>query len=54
MTHLKAGDPAPDFTSSDQDGNSVSLKDFSGKKTGHLFLSPRQYTWLYGAGMQPS
>ncbi|MBX7203331.1 MAG: thioredoxin-dependent thiol peroxidase [Bacteroidia bacterium] len=43
MTHLKAGDPAPDFTSSDQDGNSVSLKDFSGKKL-VIYFYPRDNT----------
>ena len=29
---LKIGDPAPEFTLPDQDGNLVSLKDFAGKK----------------------
>ncbi|MES2592012.1 MAG: thioredoxin-dependent thiol peroxidase [Bacteroidota bacterium] len=32
MTHLKLGDKAPDFKGKDQDSNSVSLKDFKGKK----------------------
>ena len=32
MTHLTEGDKAPDFTAKDQDGNTVSLKDFKGKK----------------------
>ena len=29
---LKQGDKAPGFTLSDQDGNSVSLADFAGRK----------------------
>ncbi len=29
---IKVGDKAPDFTLTDQNGNKVSLKDFSGKK----------------------
>jgi thioredoxin-dependent peroxiredoxin len=32
MTHLKEGDNAPAFTSKDQHGNKVSLKDYKGKK----------------------
>lgn len=32
MTALKEGDKAPAFSSTDQDGNPVSLKDFKGKK----------------------
>ena len=32
MTYLKEGDKAPSFTAKDQDGNSVSLSDFKGKK----------------------
>ncbi len=32
MTHLKEGDPAPQFTAKDQDGNSISLSDYQGKK----------------------
>ncbi|MEM9679452.1 MAG: thioredoxin-dependent thiol peroxidase [Bacteroidota bacterium] len=32
MTHLKAGDKAPDFTAQDQDGNTISLSDYKGKK----------------------
>ena len=31
MTMPQAGDPAPDFTLPDQDGNPVSLKDFRGQ-----------------------
>lgn len=31
MPTLKPGDPAPDFTLSDQHGNNVSLKDFQGR-----------------------
>ena len=32
MIHLTEGDKAPDFTSKDQNGNGISLKDFKGKK----------------------
>lgn len=32
MTTLTEGEKAPDFTAKDQNGNSVSLKDFQGKK----------------------
>ena len=32
MNTLKAGDKVPNFTSKDQDGNTVSLSDYSGKK----------------------
>jgi len=39
MTTLKVGDKAPDFTSKDQDGNTVSLGDYKGRK---LVLS-----WMY-------
>lgn len=31
-THLKVGDPAPDFTLIDQNRNQVKLSDFKGKK----------------------
>lgn len=31
-THLKVGDPAPDFTLRDQNGQPVSLSSFKGKK----------------------
>jgi cytochrome oxidase Cu insertion factor (SCO1/SenC/PrrC family) len=31
-THLKVGDPAPDFTLSNTKGEKVSLSDFRGKK----------------------
>jgi len=32
MTHLNEGDKAPDFKAKDQNGKTVSLKDFKGKK----------------------
>ena len=32
-THLKVGDPAPDFTLPDTKGQMVKLSDFKGKKT---------------------
>jgi cytochrome oxidase Cu insertion factor (SCO1/SenC/PrrC family) len=31
-THLKVGDPAPDFTLTDNNRNQVSLRDFKGRK----------------------
>ena len=31
MTHLTEGEKAPDFKAKDQNGNTVSLKDFKGK-----------------------
>ncbi|PJJ84176.1 thioredoxin-dependent thiol peroxidase [Mucilaginibacter auburnensis] len=31
MSHLKAGDKAPEFTANDQNGQAVSLADFKGK-----------------------
>ncbi len=43
MTHLKEGDPAPDFTGRDQDGNPISLHDFRGKKL-ILYFYPKDNT----------
>lgn len=43
MTHLKAGDKAPDFTCNDQDGKPVSLTDFRGKKV-ILYFYPKDLT----------
>jgi thioredoxin-dependent peroxiredoxin len=43
MTKLKAGDKAPDFTGRNQDGNNISLKDFSGKKL-ILYFYPKDDT----------
>ena len=40
---LKKGSKAPDFTISDQNGNSVSLKDFRGKKVA-LYFYPKDNT----------
>ena len=40
---LQIGDPAPEFTLPDQDGNLVSLKDFAGKKV-ILYFYPRDNT----------
>jgi thioredoxin-dependent peroxiredoxin len=43
ITHLKVGDKAPDFKAKDQDGNSISLKDFAGKKL-VLYFYPKDDT----------
>ena len=37
MSHLIIGNQAPLFTAKDQDGNSISLKDFKGKKLAVYF-----------------
>jgi peroxiredoxin Q/BCP len=42
-TRLAAGTPAPDFSMPDQDGNMVSLSDFSGKKV-ILYFYPAAMT----------
>lgn len=42
-THLQEGQKAPTFTGSDQDGNKISIKDFSGKKV-VLFFYPEDDT----------
>ncbi|MCF6294533.1 MAG: thioredoxin-dependent thiol peroxidase [Flavobacteriaceae bacterium] len=43
MTTLKVGDKAPDFTSKDQEGNTISLSDYKGKKL-VLFFYPKAST----------
>ncbi|MBF4986131.1 thioredoxin-dependent thiol peroxidase [Nonlabens mediterrranea] len=43
MTTLKVGDKAPDFSVLNQDGNTVSLSDFKGKKL-VLFFYPKAST----------
>ncbi|BAO56521.1 thioredoxin-dependent thiol peroxidase [Nonlabens marinus] len=43
MTTLKAGDKAPDFSIPNQDGKTVSLSDFKGKKL-VLFFYPKAST----------
>ena len=40
---LKPGDKAPDFTANDQNGNSVSLHDYKGKKVA-LYFYPKDDT----------
>jgi len=40
---LKAGDKAPDFTAKDQDGKSVSLSQYKGKKV-VLYFYPKDFT----------
>jgi len=43
MTNLQPGDKAPDFTSVNEKGEKVSLKDYKGKKL-ILFFYPRDNT----------
>ena len=43
MTHLKAGDKAPEFEALDQDGNTVKLSDYKGKKL-VVFFYPKAST----------
>ena len=43
MTHLKAGDNAPNFEALDQDGNTIKLEDYKGKKL-VLFFYPKAST----------
>jgi len=43
MQKLDEGDPAPEFTTTDQDDNTVSLSDFRGKKV-LLFFYPKDNT----------
>ena len=43
MTTPAAGDPAPDFTLPDQDGNPVSLQDLRGQ-TVVVYFSPKADT----------
>jgi len=43
MTHLKPGDKAPNFSSVNENGEKVALKDFKGKKL-ILFFYPKDNT----------
>ncbi|BFP42942.1 thioredoxin-dependent thiol peroxidase [Flavobacteriaceae bacterium GF1] len=43
MNTLKAGDKVPDFSSKDQDGNTISLSDYKGRKL-IVFFYPRANT----------
>ena len=43
MTTLKEGDKAPDFKAEDQDGNTITLNDYKGKKL-VLFFYPKAST----------
>lgn len=43
MTQLKIGDKAPQFTGADQDGKSISLSDFRGRKV-ILYFYPKDNT----------
>ncbi len=48
---LKVGDSAPGFTLRDQDGNSVSLSDFQGKKNVVLVFHPLAFTSICSTQM---
>lgn len=43
MTHLKAGNKAPDFEANDQNGNKIKLSDYRGKKV-VLYFYPKDDT----------
>ena len=43
ITHLKEGDKAPAFEGIDQDGNTIKLEDYKGKKL-ILFFYPKDNT----------
>jgi peroxiredoxin Q/BCP len=43
MTHLKVGDNAPNFSALDQDGNTITLSDYKGKKI-VVFFYPKAST----------
>lgn len=43
MKHLKIGDKAPDFNTTNQDGEAISLRDFKGKKV-VLYFYPKDNT----------
>jgi peroxiredoxin Q/BCP len=43
MAKLQTGDRAPDFAAPDQDGRSVGLKDFRGRKC-FIFFYPKANT----------
>ncbi|SDH50288.1 thioredoxin-dependent thiol peroxidase [Winogradskyella thalassocola] len=43
MTHLKVGDKAPDFSATDEQGNTISLSDYNGKKL-VVFFYPKAST----------
>lgn len=43
MTHLKVGDKAPNFEALDQDGNTIKLSDYKGKKL-VIFFYPKAST----------
>ncbi len=43
MTKLKAGDKAPDFSAKDEQGNTISLSDYKGKKL-VIFFYPKAST----------
>ncbi|MEN9442376.1 MAG: hypothetical protein RLZ33_2453, partial [Bacteroidota bacterium] len=43
MKHLKVGDTAPVFTATDQNGKTISLNDFKGKKLA-IYFYPKDNT----------
>jgi len=43
MTQLRSGDKAPDFSAPDQNGNTVALKNFKGRKV-FVYFYPKANT----------
>ena len=44
---MNVGDKAPEILGKDENGRDIRLSDYKGKKVGAVFLSERQYQWLY-------
>ncbi|GAA6768592.1 hypothetical protein AAFH68_45480 [Flavobacterium sp. CGRL1] len=52
MTTLKAGDKAPSFSGTDQDGKTHKLADYAGKKLVVFFLSKSKHAWMYSRSLR--
>ena len=50
MKTLKVGDKVTSFISKDQNGNTVRLADYAGKKL-IVFFYPKEYTRLHGGSL---
>lgn len=51
MTSLTEGTKAPAFKGKDQNGKTVSLADFKGKKLVLYFYPGRRHPYLHGTGL---